>query len=135
MKHTRKVIAVSRVPVQSCPVSRFIDACHVVFEETPAWQPVPMHSPADLTISSKTEDKQPILTAKLEFRYCGDTYDRTPSVYLLTLANGAQMVVGSDQRPYPVAETSRTLSSGNSSSQLLAVTVTYSSPREIPYLA
>lgn len=135
MKYSRKVIAVSRVSIQNCPSSHFVDSYHVVFDSEPAWQNLSIRTPADLTISMKTEDKQPILTAKLEFRYCGgNTYDRTPSVYLVTLANGSQMVVGSARRPYPVTETSQTISSSNSSSSLITVTVSYSSACEIPFL-
>lgn len=135
MRYSRKVIAVARVPIQSCPASYWPTPYTLRFDSTPAWEELSIRTPADLTITAKMEEKQPILTAKLEFRYCGEHFDRSPSVYLVTLASGAQMVLGTAERPYPVALVERTLSSGNSTSALPAVTVTWSVPHEIPCLA
>jgi len=131
MKHSRKVISVSRLKVEDATSFQRADINKAVIDESLPWEKLAIKVPADLVISSKTEDKQPIYTAKLTFLFCGDRYDRKRYIYKVSLANGEEIVIGSGERPYPVCETSEELSSGNSSSHLAEVTVTYSSAMEI----
>lgn len=134
MKYSRKVIAVYRLPVENAAPLLRTDVNKVSFSGSPEWEKLNIRVPAELVISSKTEDKQPVYTAKLTFVFCGERYERQRFIYMAVLADGEKIIIGSDARPYPVSESSEEHSSGDSSNQQLEVSVTYSSHMEIARL-
>lgn len=134
MQRSKKVVAISRIPVADFPASHRVGVNQIVVADSDAWESVPFHVPGSLSLTSKTEDKQPIFTAELSFDYCGDAYSRALYAYKIKLADGTYYIIGSDERPYAVAETSRSLSSGSSDKQTEEVKITYSSALQIPIL-
>lgn len=134
MKHSKKVTAIHRLQVEKASSIMRTGVATSLISDTAEWEKVCMKVPADLTVSSKTEDKQRIYTAKLTFSYRGERYDRGLYIYKVTLANGRNLLIGTGERPYPVCETSEEHPSSDSTSQLVEVTVTYSSPMEMPYV-
>lgn len=127
---SRKVITVKRAEAATFPTVIDCGQGTARLAAAAAWQDVQAKTPAELTISSKTEDRSRQWTAKLEMTVCAKTYDcRTRYAYLLTLADGTRLLMGSGQRPHPVAETSLELADSTSKSQMLAVTVTHTDTR------
>lgn len=88
--------------------------------------------PAKLTINNKVIDKNHVWEYQLIFRTCLDLKATGHWAYLLKLANGKWIILGSNQRPYPVTVSSRTLPDNLSDSQLWEVTVTWSNRSEAP---
>lgn len=56
------------------------------------------------------------------------------AAYKVKLADNSELLIGANERPYPVITESQNLSSGNSNSQLRELTVTYSDNKNIPYI-
>lgn len=87
--------------------------------------------PAKLSINNKVVDKNHLWEYQLVFRTCQDLQVIGHWAYVVHLANGKWMTIGSSQRPYPVTVSSRTLPDNLSDSQLWEVTVTWSNPTEV----
>ena len=88
--------------------------------------------PAKLSINNKVIDKNRLWEYKLVFRTCKDLHVAGHWAYLLKLANGKCIILGSKQRPYPVTVSSKTLPDNLSDSQLWEVTVSWSNKTEAP---
>lgn len=88
--------------------------------------------PAKLSINNKVVDKNRLWEYKLVFRTCKDLHVAGHWAYLLKLANGKCIILGSKQRPYPVTVSSKTLPDNLSDSQLWEVTVSWSNKTEAP---
>lgn len=91
--------------------------------------------PAALTIEDKIEDKQRIYSSKLVYYTC----DKWPEsvqrmAYLCETADGDRYLLGSHDRPFPLATRKSTHPNNYSDSQLTEVTVTYSSDKMIPII-
>ena len=89
-------------------------------------------SPAKLSINNKVVNKNLIWEHQLVFRTCQDLTLIGHWAYLLKLANGKWMLLGSDQRPFPVMVSSKVLPDNLSDSQLWEVTVSWSNCTEAP---
>lgn len=98
------------------------------------WENLCIKVPAQLIVTEKYEDKVKIYTATLKFL----TKDRLPQggryAFRLRLSDGKTCLIGSDDRPYPVVLSQENLPDSVKDNQLNEVTVTYSSPRSIPYI-
>lgn len=88
--------------------------------------------PAKLSINNKVIDKNRLWEYQLVFRTCQDLNLIGHWAYILKLANGKWMILGTSQRPYPVAVSSKTLPENLSDSQLWEVTVTWSNSSKAP---
>ena len=88
--------------------------------------------PAKLSINNKVIDKNRLWEYQLVFRTCQDLNLIGHWAYILKLANGKWMILGTSQRPYPVAVSSKTLPENLSDSQLWDVTVTWSNSSKAP---
>lgn len=135
MKHVRKVISVSRCPIRLLPPVVFTSDNTARLLSTSDWERLCIKVPAELSITTKTEDKARLWTAKLTFTTPDDSPIRERYAWLCTLADGSVLLIGTDKRPFPVVETAHTISSkSDSTSELPEVTVTYTSPRPLPYV-
>ena len=98
------------------------------------WENLCIKVPAQLIVTEKYEDKVKIYTATLKFL----TKDRLSQggryAFRLRLSAGKTRLIGSDERPYPVVLSQENLPDSVKDNQLNEVTVTYSSPRSIPYI-
>lgn len=99
------------------------------------WSEIEIKVPASLTITDKVEDNVPIYTATLTFETCEDMEDRDRYAWRVTLIDGTQMLIGTDERPYPVMTVSESHPDSVTDDQLNKVTVTYSSTMTIPVIA
>lgn len=88
--------------------------------------------PAKLSIINKVVDKNRLWEYQLVFRACEDIQVSGHWAYLLKLANGKWMILGSSQRPFPVTVSAKTLADNLTDSQLWEVTVTWSNKSEAP---
>lgn len=82
--------------------------------------------PAKFSCSNKVSDKARLYDYQLTLRSCEELEVAGHYAYALEMADGSKCVLGSDQRPYPVTVSSRTLPDNFSDSQLWEVTVSYS---------
>ena len=131
MIHSKKVIAVSRILVTALPEVKRTGNNTVNIAPGAEWENLHIEVPATLTISSKIEKHCLLHNAKLVFRNCSPYYEDSVFVYMVTLANGDKMLIGDNDRPYATAETKFISSSSSSNSELLEVSISYSSSKEI----
>lgn len=99
------------------------------------WTPVIIEVPARLTINNKVEDKDMAWQSTLVFRTCEDISTRGHKVYRVSMADGTQLLIGSDQRPYPVTTVTSSLPDNMTDTQLNEVTVTLTSVQKPPQIA
>ncbi|MBR2290808.1 MAG: hypothetical protein IJ868_00640 [Prevotella sp.] len=135
MNILRNVIAVSVAQASDLKGMTVAGVGTVSLPDSVPWEQVSIQVPAKLTIINKVEDKNTVWTATLTFRTCEDRSDRGHACYLLTLADGRRLLLGSRERPFPVTLTSDTLPDNMTDSQMQEVTVTLSSHTRPPVLA
>ena len=82
--------------------------------------------PAKLSINNKVVDKNVLWEYKLDFRSCQDLQVDGHWAYVLKLANGKWLTLGTKDRPYPVTVSSKLLPDNLSDSQLWEVSVSWS---------
>lgn len=82
--------------------------------------------PAKLSINNKVVDKNILWEYKLDFRSCKDLEVNGHWVYVLKLATGKWLMLGTKDRPYPVMVSSKLLPDNLSDSQLWEVSVSWS---------
>lgn len=130
----KKVIAISFADARELKNLVRLGSDSVTNVPAGIWKEIAIEVPADLEISSKFDDKIVIFTAKLVFReLCRQHYPQM-AAYKVKLADNSELLIGANERPYPVITESQNLSSGNSNSQLRELTVTYSDNKNIPYI-
>lgn len=132
MKQIKIVIAVDRVPVTSLQGMTRISKTSVRLPAGISWEALVIKPHAQLTVSDKVEEKNRIWTAKLSFKTCEDLNDRDLYAYRCRLSNGQYRLIGSNERPYPVASVAESMPENVTDNQLNEVTVNWSSPRFIP---
>ncbi len=132
MKHIKIVTAVDRVPVTSLQGMTRISKTSVHLPSGISWEPLAIKPHAQLTISDKVEDKNRIWTAKLSFKTCEELSERDMYAYRCRLSNGQYRLIGSEERPYPVASVAESMPENITDNQLNEVTVNWSSPYFIP---
>ena len=131
MIHSRKVVEITRIPVKSILSYKIYSDNIAVISSYSSFDKLKIKVPADLTLSDKVTDNVRLYTAKLTFLFCGQSYNKDRSVYILKLANGKKLLIGSNMRPYPTIETNQNISSSDSNSELIEVTVNYTSTSDI----
>lgn len=134
MKQIKIVTAVERTPVTSLQGMKFISKTTAQLPSGISWQPLEIKPHAQLTISDKVENKNNIWTAKLVFKTCQEFVDRDRWAYRCRLLDGRYRLIGTDERPYPVASVSENMPENVTENQLNEVTVNYQSARFIPYI-
>ncbi len=134
MKQIKIVTAVERTPVTSLQGMKFISKTTAQLPSGISWQPLEIKPHAQLTISDKEENKNNIWTAKLVFKTCQEFVDRDRWAYRCRLLDGRYRLIGTDERPYPVASVSENMPENVTENQLNEVTVNYLSARFIPYI-
>ena len=134
MKHIKIVIAVDRIPVSSLQGITRISKTEVSIPSGISWEPLAIKRHAQLTISDKVEDKNTIWTAKLVFKTCEEFGERGRWAYRCRLLNGQYRLIGSYERPYPIASVLENMPESVTENQLNEVTVSWSSPHFIPYI-
>lgn len=132
---TKKVITVSVAESSSLSSCRRLGPASITNVPASIWRKIPIEVPADLTLSSKIEDKEVLHTAKLVFRQCGEAgREMHIPVYRIRLADDSELLLGGSTRPFPVRTYSQNLSSGSNDSLLREVTVSLTSVLELPYI-
>lgn len=134
MKQIKIVTAVERTPVTSLQGMKFISKTTAQLPSGISWQPLEIKPHAQLTISDKVENKNNIWTAKLVFKTCQEFVDRDRWAYRCRLLDGRYRLIGTDERPYPVASVSENMPENVTENQLNEVTVNYQSARFIQYI-
>ncbi len=135
MNSTRNVIAIDRIPVSSIVGFQRIGRNSVKMNDATPWQSLTIKVPARLTITDKIEDGVRLYTAQLVFKVCQDDLgDWNRQAYRCHTADGRQVLIGSNDRPYPVAIVNDPRPDNMADSQLCEVTVNFTSACQIPYI-
>jgi hypothetical protein len=133
--HLLKIITtIERTPVINLVGMIRISEKEVTLPSGIQWQPLKIKPHAQLSISDKKEDKFDIWTAKLTFKTCEEFGDRGRWAYRCKLSGGRYRLIGSDERPYPVASVIENMPDNVTENQLNEVTVNWQSPHFIPYI-
>ena len=135
MNSPRNVIAIDRTPVTSIVGFQRTGRKSVKIGDATPWQSLTIKVPARLTITDKIEDGIRLYTAQLVFKTCSeDSGDWDRRVFRCQAADGKQVLIGSDKRPYPVATVNDARPDNMTDSQLCEVTISYTSSSPIPYI-
>lgn len=135
MNSPRNIIAIDRIPVSSIIGFQRTGVNSVKMDAGTPWQSLVIKVPARLTISDKIEDGVRLYTAQLVFKVCQeDLGGWSRQAFRCHTADGKQLLIGSDERPYPVATVNQPRPDNMTDSQLCEVTVNYTSANQIPYI-
>jgi hypothetical protein len=134
MKKIQIITAVDRIPVTSLVGMSRVSKTGVKLPYGINWQPLAIKPHAQLSISDKVEDKNTVWTVKLVFKTCEEFGDRGRWAYRCKLVDGSYRLIGTDERPYPVASVLENMPENVTDNQLNEVTVNWQSARFIPYI-
>ena len=134
MKKIQIITAVDRIPVSSLAGMLRVSNTGVKLPSGINWQPLAIKPHAQLSISDKVEDRNTVWTAKLVFKTCEELGDRGRWAYRCKLLDGRYCLIGTDERPYPVASVLENMPEKVTENQLNEVTVNWQSARFIPYI-
>jgi hypothetical protein len=132
MKKIQIITAVDRTPVTSLQGMLRISKTDVRLPGGISWQPIAIKPHAQLSISDNVENGNTVWTAKLVFKTCEESGDRGRWAYRCRLLDGRYRLIGSDERPYPVASVLENMPEKVTDNQLNEVTVNWQSARFIP---
>ncbi|MBQ6203626.1 MAG: hypothetical protein IJK46_05975 [Prevotella sp.] len=135
MKQIKIVTAVERTPVTSLQGMKFISKTEVRLPSGISWEPLEIKPHAQLSISDKKENQVTVWTAKLVFKTCREFGDRGRWAYRCKLQNGQYRLIGTDERPYPIATVLENMPESVTENQLNEVTVNWQSPYFIPHIS
>lgn len=134
MKKIQIITAVDRIPVTSLVGMSRVSKTGVKLPYGINWQPIAIKPHAQLSISDKVEDKNTVWTVKLVFKTCEEFGDRGRWAYRCKLVDGSYRLIGTDERPYPVASVLENMPENVTDNQLNEVTVNWQSAHFIPYI-
>ena len=132
MKQIKIVTKVERTPVTSLQGMTRISKTGVRLPSGIIWQPLQIKPHAQLSVSDKKEDGVTVWTVKLAFKTCEEFGDRGRWAYRCLLHNGQYRLIGSGERPYPVASVIESMPENVTDNQLSEVTVNWQSTHFIP---
>ncbi len=99
------------------------------------WHSICVKNHPSMVSSTKTEDKNKVVTTTLKFLTPDDlNIKRCHLVFKVTLTDDRQFLVGSSERPYPSVEITETCPDAVKENQLNEVVVTYKSLAIPPYI-
>lgn len=127
MNFLKNVIGIDRVPCDQLTGLFRKSATEVTIPQNTPWEELCILTPAKLSYNNKVDGKNTIWQTQLVFRTREELGYSGHWAYRLTLANGQQLLMGTGVRPYPVTIINQILPDNLSDSQLVEVTVTYSS--------
>ena len=134
MKKIKIITAIDRIPVTSLVGMSRVSKTGVKLPYGINWQPLAIKPHAQLSISDKVEDKNTVWTVKLVFKTCEEFGDRGRWAYRCKLVDGSYRLIGTDERPYPVASVLENMPDNVTENQLNEVTVNWQSAHFIPYI-
>ena len=134
MKKIQIITAIDRIPVSSLVGMSRVSKTGVKLPYGINWQPLAIKPHAQLSISDKVEDKNTVWTVKLVFKTCEEFGDRGRWAYRCKLVDGSYRLIGTDERPYPVASVLENMPENVTDNQLNEVTVNWQSAHFIPYI-
>ncbi len=134
MKKIQIITAIDRIPVTSLVGMSRVSKTGVKLPYGINWQPLAIKPHAQLSISDKVEDKNTVWTVKLVFKTCEEFGDRGRWAYRCKLVDGSYRLIGTDERPYPVASVLENMPENVTDNQLNEVTVNWQSAHFIPYI-
>lgn len=134
MKKIQIITAIDRIPVTSLVGISRVSKTGVKLPYGINWQPLAIKPHAQLSISDKVEDKNTVWTVKLVFKTCEEFGDRGRWAYRCKLVDGSYRLIGTDERPYPVASVLENMPENVTDNQLNEVTVNWQSAHFIPYI-
>lgn len=134
MKKIQIITAVDRIPVTSLVGMSRVSKTGVKLPYGINWQPLAIKPHAQLSISVKVEDKNTVWTVKLVFKTCEEFGDRGRWAYRCKLVDGSYRLIGTEERPYPVASVLENMPENVTDNQLNEVTVNWQSAHFIPYI-
>ena len=135
MKSIKIITAVERTPVENLSGTVQVSKTSVRIPNGVSWQPIKIKPHAQLTISDKVEDKNTVWNAKLVFKTCETMDDRGRYAYRCRMLDGSYRLIGSSERPYPVASVTENMPEAVTENQLNEVTVSWQSTHFIPLIA
>lgn len=134
MKKINLITKVERTPVLNLKGMIRVSKTEVRLPQGIQWEELTVKPHAQLSVSDKQEDKATIWTARLAFKACEPFPDRGHYAYRCRLFDGRCRLIGTDERPFPVVSVGESMPEKVTENQLPEVTITWQSPRFIPYI-
>lgn len=135
MGKLKVVIAVDRVKCSSLSGMRMNGKGTAKVPESVSWERVPISTLASLVLADKLDGKVRTYTAQLKFLTCEELSDRDKYAYLATLADGRKLLIGSEERPFPVTMMEESIPQSVKDNQLYGLVISYESSRRIPTIS
>ena len=98
------------------------------------WKNICIKTPAQLIVSEKYEDNVKIYTATLKVLALDNFPTDGKYVFRIHLTDGNYLIMGSNDRPYPMVTKQKNFPDSLKDSQLDEVTIVYTSPLPIPHI-
>lgn len=92
-------------------------------QDSVLWLPVAFQVPGKLSINNKVDGKNTLWQVDLTFKTCEEIDVDGHWVYLVVLADGNKLVIGSGERPYAVTTFNLNIPDNMSDSQLAEIHV------------
>ena len=134
MNTPRNIIAIDRVRVAGLTGFKRMGRDSVQLDAATPWENLAIKVPARLTVSDKVEDGVRLFTAQLVFRTCEEPGELGRWAYRCRTADGRHILIGTSGRPYPVGTMTRSHPDNMTDSQLLEVSVSWTSEQPVPYI-
>ena len=132
MKQIKLVTSVERTHVSRLSGMVRVSKTEVRLPAGIVWTPLEIKPHAVLSVSDKQEEKVTVWTAKLTFKTCETLPDREHYAYRVGISNGQYRLIGTDERPFPVASVVESMPENVTDNQLDEVIITWQSPRFVP---
>lgn len=134
MKQIKIITSVERTPVENLHGMARVSKTSVLPPSGISWHHIKTKPHAQLVISDKVEGRNTVWTAKLIFKTCETLEENNRFAYRCRLTNGQYRLIGTDERPYPMASVVENMPENITDNQLNEVTVNWQSPRFIPVI-
>lgn len=134
MKNIKIIKTVERTPCHNLNGMFRVGIKRVKIPDGVQWEKLDIKPVASMTISNKDEDKNTIFNAKLQFLTFGDMEIHEKCCWRVTLTDGTQYLLGTNERPYVTVTVTENMPDSVKDNQLNEVVVSYQSNKNIPYI-
>lgn len=134
MKTSKQIVAIERCVIDKFNGTRHVSNSQVVLNNGTEWNDICFHKPAQLTVSNSVEDKQLIYTVKLTFDSMSELDSQKYYVYRIKEASGRWLLIGNDDRPYPVTTYTNNHPASISDKQANEYIVSYKNSVPVPQI-
>jgi len=134
MKRIRVVNTVERTAIENLQGMVRVSNTEVKIPSSIEWEAIAIKPHARLTCEDRIEDGIVVWTTTLSFKTCEELSVKGRYAYRCRLNNGEYLLVGTNNRPYPITKYVETMPENITDNQLTEVSVTWISAYIVPHV-